>query len=240
VSCMRMPPNFFGIAFGFAGLSEAWNESRAVISVPAAIPAAIAVLAAVSWLVLLACYLAQGWTPIAADLRDPVLAPFVPIAVITPMILSAELVAFAPGAARMLVVVFLAATVALGGWMTGQWMIGDLPRDACHPGYFLPALPPALVPTLAIEDGPPVVAGVAYFQLSGGALNAISLALGGYAVLMVAAQLRFVPGFARLKFTPGFWAFTFLLLRGCRRRQFTISQHQSCVILPMRRRALRP
>jgi len=37
----------------------------------------------------------------------------------------------------------------------------------------------------------------------------IGYLLGGYAVLMVLAQLRLSPVYSRLFFTPGFWAFTF-------------------------------
>ena len=113
--------------------------------------------------------------------------------------------AFAAG--RVLVVVFLALTIAIGGWLTGQWMTGGIGPDSVHPGYFLPtaaggliganaaaqvhlhalavtsfgigvicwvmlgsvimnrlftrpALPNALVPTLAIELGIPAVAGL--------------------------------------------------------------------------------
>jgi tellurite resistance protein len=71
-----------------------------------------------------------------------------------------------------------------------------------------PMLPPPLVPTLAIEFAPPAVAGVAYFALAG-RISIFAAALGGYAVLMAVAQLRFVPLYARLQFSPGFWAFTF-------------------------------
>ncbi len=37
----------------------------------------------------------------------------------------------------------------------------------------------------------------------------IGYALGGYAVLMILAQLRLSLVYTRLSFTPGFWAFTF-------------------------------
>ena len=71
---MRIAPNFFGISFGLTGLSAAWNTARATLGVPAAVPAAIAVLAAAVWLVLVSAYLIQGRARIAADLTDPVLA----------------------------------------------------------------------------------------------------------------------------------------------------------------------
>jgi tellurite resistance protein len=79
---MRIPPNFFGIAFGLTGLSVAWHTSRAVLGVPVAVSDTIAILAAVVWLVLAGCYLAQGRARIGADLKDPVLAPFLAGAVI--------------------------------------------------------------------------------------------------------------------------------------------------------------
>jgi tellurite resistance protein len=75
--------------------------------------------------------------------------------------------------------------------------------------FFRPMLPAPLVPTLAIELAPPAVAGAAYFALTGGAVNVIAAALGGYAVLMAVVQLRLAPLYARLRFAPGFWSFTF-------------------------------
>lgn len=74
---------------------------------------------------------------------------------------------------------------------------------------FTNQLPPALMPTLAIEAAPPAVAGNAYFALHGLRADTVSYALAGYAILMVLVQLRLLPLYLRLRFTPGFWAFTF-------------------------------
>jgi tellurite resistance protein len=71
------------------------------------------------------------------------------------------------------------------------------------------SLPPAFVPTLAIELAPPAVAGIAYFALTGGRIDLVAQALAGYAVLMVLVQIRLLPRFLALRFAPGFWAFTF-------------------------------
>jgi tellurite resistance protein len=224
--------------------------------VPRAVPDAIFLAAGVAWLILVVGYAAQGPRQLLADLRHPVLAPFVPLAAIIPMILASALATVAFSASRVLVIIFLAVTIAGGGWLTGQWIAGDLGQDSAHPGYFLPtvaggligayaaaqvhlhavaeasfgigiicwlllgstilnrlffrpALPAALVPTLAIEVAPPVVAGIAYFALTSGAANAIARALAGYTVLMALVQLRLIPVYAKLRFTPGFWAFTF-------------------------------
>lgn len=156
----------------------------------------------------------------------------------------------------MLVVVSLAVTTAIGGWLTGQWMTRGIQQDSVHPGYFLPtvaggliganaaaqvhlhalaeasfgigvicwillgstifnrlftrpALPPALLPTMAIDLGVPAVAGLAYFALAGWTVSFVACALGRYAVLMAAVQVRLIPVYRRLPFTPGFWTFSF-------------------------------
>lgn len=254
-------PSWFGIPFGLAGLGQAWHAAGPVLGIASAVPDAVFILAAGVWLGLAAAYAVQGPRGILADLRDPVLNPFPSLALITPMMLGAALSAVAFTAGRVLVIVFLVATVVLGGWLTGQWSTGALDTDALHPGYYLPTvagglvgggaaaqvrlhtlaeasfgigiiswlligslllnrlsvrpmLPPPLVPTLAIESAPPAVAGVAYFALTGGTADFAAAALGGFAVLMAIAQLRFVPMYARLRFSPGFWSFTFAYASG--------------------------
>ena len=144
----RVPPNLFSIAFGLAGLGQAWHASEPVLGVPPAVPDAIFALAAAVWLVLVVGYAAQGWRRVLADLRDPVEGAFVPVAAITAMILGAALAtatsaAFTAG--RVLVVSFLAVTIAIGGWLTGQWIAGRLDQDSVHPGYLLPAVAGGLV-----------------------------------------------------------------------------------------------
>jgi tellurite resistance protein len=243
----RVPPNYLAIAFGVAGLAQAWRAAEAVTGVPPAVPGAIDILAAVLWLVLVGLYLAQGPRVILADLRHPVLSPFTSIAVITGLLLSGALATLAFTAGRVLVIVFLAATVILGGWLTGQWMTGSIDQDSVHPGYFLPTVagglvgaycaarvdlhalaaasfgigvicwlllgstilnrlftrpapPAALFPTMAIATAPPAVAGLAWFALDGRTVNVTACVLGGYAILMVLAQLRLIPLYIRLFF----------------------------------------
>ena len=72
-----------------------------------------------------------------------------------------------------------------------------------------PALPSALVPTMAIELGVPAVAGSAYFAVAGRTVTLVACVLGGYAVLMALVQVRLIPIYRRLSFTPGAWSFTF-------------------------------
>jgi tellurite resistance protein len=142
----RVPPNLFAIALGIAGLTQAWQAAVPVLRTPQAIPDTLSILDAAVWLVLVGAYLAQGPRIIMADLRDPVLSPFVSAAALTAMILSAALAKdAAPAAGRVLVVVFLAVTVALGGWLTGQWLTGGIDPDSVHPGYFLPTAAGGLI-----------------------------------------------------------------------------------------------
>ena len=121
-----MPPNFFAIPFGIAGLGEAWAAARPVLGLPRAVPDVFLAAAALLWLLLVVAYLAQGLPRILADLRDPVLSPFTSLAVITPMIPGAALAQANLTAGRVVVIVFAAATIALGGFLTGQWIVGDL------------------------------------------------------------------------------------------------------------------
>jgi tellurite resistance protein len=141
----RVPPNLFAIALGVAGLAEAWRAAVPLLGTPQAVPDALYVLGAVLWLVLAGAYLVRGPRIILADLRDPVLSPFVSASALTPMILSAALAKDAFTAGRVLVIVFLAVTIGLGGWLTGQWMTGGIKPDSLHPGYFLPTAAGGLI-----------------------------------------------------------------------------------------------
>src|SRR5262249_50266832 len=108
----RIPPSIFSMAFGLAGLGGAWLAARPLLSISPAVPDAIFILAAVVWILLVAGYLAQGRAQLVADWRDGALSPFIPLAVIVPMILAVALSKYAFWAGRILVIVFLALTVA--------------------------------------------------------------------------------------------------------------------------------
>ena len=141
----RVPPNLFAIVLGVAGLSQAWHAAVPVLGTPQAVPDALSILDAALWLVLVGAYLAQGPRIILADLRDPAASPFVSVSALTAMILAAALAIDAPAAGRVLVVVFVAATIGIGGWLTGQWMTGGIELDSVHPGYLLPTAAGGLI-----------------------------------------------------------------------------------------------
>lgn len=252
----RIPPNLFAIPFGIAGLADVWAAARPILHNSAAVYNSLYIAAAALWAIILAAYGAQGVRRVRADARDPVMGPFVSLAVITPTLVSGALAAYAFDAARVLVSVFIALTVVFAGWLTGQWIAAPLDLDAAHPGYFLPAaaggliaafaavqvhlhllaevlfgmgviswvllgslllvrlffrpmFPAPVVPTLAIEIAPPVVAGIAYFALTDGKTDIFAAGLAGYAVLMGLVQVRLAPLYLKLHLSPSTWAFTF-------------------------------
>lgn len=75
--------------------------------------------------------------------------------------------------------------------------------------YVVPSLPPALLPTIAIELAPSVVAGDSWFAINGGKVDTAAAVLGGLSVLMLLVQFRLIPWYRQAEFGPGFWAFSF-------------------------------
>ena len=253
----RLTPNLFGICFGVAGLAEAWGAA-----IPLGLPAVVAdvlwVATGLLWAVTVTAYLRDviRGGRLRTELTDPVLAPFVPLLSIVAMLLAVALAEHVRTAGVVLFVIGIVATVALGGWLTGQWILAEMTLAQWHPGYFLPtvaggllasdassalgygalarmmfgygilcwvllgsilllrlltqpALPTPLLPTMAIEVAPPVVAGIAWFDLNGARPDTLALALAGYAVLMALVQLRLLPAYRTVPFGPGWWAFSF-------------------------------
>jgi tellurite resistance protein len=251
-----IPPNFFGIAFGLAGLAEVWTLAAPTLGLTDIVGRALALVATAVWAILLAMYFSKGVNGVQQDWRNPILSPFLALVVIVPTLLAGALSPVDLSVARVLVAVLSSITVAVGGWSTGQWVVNDLYDDCMHPGYLLPTatggfvgsiaaseahlhllaaawfgvgmiswllvasiilnrlfirprLSPTLTPTLALEAGPPMVAGFAYHALHRGSVDTFAAALGGYAILMVILQLRLAPMYVRLSFSAAFWSFTF-------------------------------
>ena len=134
---------------GIAGLAQAWHAAVPLLGAPQAIPDGLSILDAALWLVLVGAYLAQGPRIVLADLRDPVLSPFVSASALAAMLLAATLAKNAFAAGRVLVIVFLAITIGMGGWLTGQWMTGRIEPDSVHAGYLLPTAAGGLIGAVA-------------------------------------------------------------------------------------------
>ena len=255
---VHLTANLFGLPFGLCGLAQCWSAGSALVGVPPWPAMILWVLAGLTWLITLIAYgvnvVATG--RLRTEFSDPIFAPFTALIAIVPMLLGVALAAYQPGAG---VVVFFAgfiATVLLGGWLTGGWILQDLTLAQWHPGYFLPtvgggliaaagsasmgydglamlmfgygmvcwlvlgsilllrlftqpALPTPLLPTMAIELAPPVVAGSAWFAINGTRPDSVALLLAGYGILMLMVQIRLVSAYRRVPFGPGTWAYAF-------------------------------
>lgn len=145
----RFPPNFFGFGFGLAGLTESWVVTAQYGHTTAVVGDVLAVLSGLAWLIVLFGYLRYviaDHAVLKRDLMDPVAAPFLSLALITPMLLA--VLGVVPHARHTGIVVFdvfLVLTVLLGAWFTGQWIYGTLEIDRFHTGYFLPTVAGGLV-----------------------------------------------------------------------------------------------
>jgi tellurite resistance protein len=250
--------NLFGIPFGLAGLAQSWSTAHVVVSAPAWPSQLLWVVTALTYVVVLVAYArnvvstGRGGT----ETGDLTFGPFTALILILPMLLALALAGYAPRTGTTLFLVFMVAVVVYGGWLSGQWIIEDMPLDRWHPAYFLPTvagpllaaagcaqrgldglarlmfgygavcwimlgaiilarlfscppLPTALVPTLAIELAPPVVAGNAWFMVNGNRADTVAYLLAGYAVLMVLVQIRLVQLFVRVPIMAGGWAYSF-------------------------------
>lgn len=78
-----------------------------------------------------------------------------------------------------------------------------------HRLFVVPELPKPLLPTIAIEMAPPVVAANSWFAINGGRVDTTAAVISGFAVLMVLAQLRLIPLYRTAPFGPAYWAFSF-------------------------------
>jgi tellurite resistance protein len=75
--------------------------------------------------------------------------------------------------------------------------------------FVVPELPKPLLPTIAIELAPPVVAANSWFAINGGRVDTTAAVISGFAVLMLLAQLRLISLYRTAPFGPAYWAFSF-------------------------------
>jgi tellurite resistance protein len=149
----KIPLNLFGMPFGLAGLGEAWMALADEHHAPALVGDVILLSSAASWLAVVVAYLTylvtaapSARTALSGDLLDPIAAPFAALAFIVPVLVASDgLFPYAATPARVITDVFIVLTVLLGGWFTGQWILGPVDLDRFHPGYFLPTVAGGLI-----------------------------------------------------------------------------------------------
>lgn len=152
-SRLRISPNLFSISAAIAVLAQAWQLAQPTLKTPQAVPDVLNGISAAVWLVILGAYVAQGPRRMVADLSDRIFAPFLALANMTGMMLALGLDIYAPGVARVFLVIFLIATVALGGELMSRWLIDDdLEVDALHSAYFVPVVAAPLLGAFAAGE----------------------------------------------------------------------------------------
>ncbi len=257
-SALHLTANLFAVAFGLAGLAQAWAAVTKLAGASDWPGNVFWIVATVTWLVTLAAYLVNvaaqhRWK---TELSDPTFGPFTVLIVIIPMLLGARLAEDARGAGELVFWCSAILVVLVGAWITADWItVGGAIRQ-WHPGYYLPTaaggliaagasaalgfttlsrvlfglgitsfavltsiislrlyvlptLPPPLLPTIAIELAPPVVAGSSWFAINGGKADTPAAVFGGLSLLMLLIQVKLIPLYRRAQFGPGFWAFSF-------------------------------
>lgn len=144
----RVPPNFFSIPLGVAGLAMVWRLAGQVYGVPVWIGDAVFVMAAAAWAILVVIYAGCAVVDpasVACHLRDPVLAPFLSLAALVGMLLAAGLEDTARTAGIVLFAASLAAATLFGGWAMGQLRVAGMNVERLHSGYFLPTVAGGLI-----------------------------------------------------------------------------------------------
>src|SRR5690606_37297292 len=94
----RLPLNFFGIAFGTAGLAGTWTASGQLLGAPTAVGETLWAAAALAWGIITVVYLRRsgGLRAVAGDLRHPVLGPFASLVPAVGSLLAAHLFQWYP------------------------------------------------------------------------------------------------------------------------------------------------
>jgi tellurite resistance protein len=143
----RVTPNVFGIPFGLCGLAQCWATAHTVAGTPRWPADTLWIITAAVWVATLIWYghdVVRGGR-LRTELTDPVFAPFTALIVIVPMFLGIALAGHARPAGQLVFGTALALTVAIGGWLSGAWIVADLQLTQWHPGYFLPTVGGGLI-----------------------------------------------------------------------------------------------
>ena len=140
----QIPLNFFGIPFGLLGLADCWLVAAAFGLAPVAIGRVLVAVSVLTW-ALVGFMHVRGMrahqVTLNSELSDPIAGPFISLALISPMLASAEaLYPYSHTAGIAVTDALVVTVVLLAGWFTGQWIYRPLELAKVHPGYFLPSV----------------------------------------------------------------------------------------------------
>ncbi|MGV8978556.1 MAG: transporter [Cellulomonas sp.] len=144
---VRVPLRAFSPAFGLAGLAGTWTAATHSLGAPSAIGTGLWVVAATTWLITSARYLARpgGVRAILTDLRHPAAGPFAALFGVVGLLLGGRLAASAPSAGKILVWTMAVVAVVFAAWFLAQIFQGGGALDSMHGGHLLPTVAAALI-----------------------------------------------------------------------------------------------
>ncbi|WP_144640530.1 dicarboxylate transporter/tellurite-resistance protein TehA [Bordetella genomosp. 13] len=139
----RIPPSFFGIVLGLAGLGNGWRAAHAAWGLPAAVGEILYLAAALSWLTLAVLY-ALKWlgAPAAArqEAEHPVQCCFIGLAGVATMLVAQGVLPYSRALAVVLFASGVVFTIAFGLWRTGLLWRGGRDAASTTPVLYLPTV----------------------------------------------------------------------------------------------------
>jgi tellurite resistance protein len=154
----RLPVTLFASVMGIAGLALAWQRGAHVLGLPPVVGAALALLAALLYVVVAALYLAK-WarhrSAVMGEWHHPVRSALVPTISIGLLLLA--ILALNAGAGTLALWLWGAGALghlALTLAIVGRWLNRtDLEPAHANPAWFIPAVGNVLVPLAGVRLG---------------------------------------------------------------------------------------
>ncbi|MBO1114103.1 dicarboxylate transporter/tellurite-resistance protein TehA [Bordetella petrii] len=147
-----VPPSFYGIVLGLAGLASNWRAAHDVWSLPPAIGEALYAAAALAWLAISVLYGAKWFTATAVareEAAHAIQCCFIGLAGVATMLVAQGALPYSRSAAIALFLLGTLFTVAFGLWRTGLLWQGGRDATATTPVLYLPLVAGGFVSGIA-------------------------------------------------------------------------------------------
>jgi tellurite resistance protein len=143
----------FAVPLGLSGLAGMWQAMRERRSAPAWPAETLFATSAVFWCTLAVAYLLTRGRQrggFAVDRTHSVIGPYAAYIPVVGVLISSHYVQYLP-AARFVVAAFVAALAYLVAQLLAHWLLGNLPAEALHPGYFLPTVAGPFIASIGLS-----------------------------------------------------------------------------------------
>jgi tellurite resistance protein len=136
-----VPPSFFAIVLGLAGLANVWRAAHAVWSLPAQVGEVLYAVAAIAWLLIAILY-ARKWVVASAVAREEaenaIQCCFIGLAGVATLLVAQGALPYSRPVAVVLFLLGAAFTVFFGLWRTGILWRGGRDPVSTTPVLYLP------------------------------------------------------------------------------------------------------